>query len=99
MCSKEEYDKWERGELFLDKSWDTKKQFITREEAIQKLKDNEYDDLDYKNEDDVNEAFRDEDLYTSKQYWDNCELETFEKIYTTKSGEVIIAFGYYGYDN
>jgi len=98
MCSKEDYDKWEKGEVFLDRNWRAEKKFISREEAIQKLKDSEYyKDLDYNNEDEVNEALREEDLYTSENYFDG-DLESFESTYTTKSGETIVAFGKYGYD-
>jgi len=99
MCSVEDYDKWEKGEMYLDKGWKAKKQFITKEEAIQRLKGSEHHkDLDFENEDDVNDALRDEELMTSEEYWDDEYLETFESRYTTKTGEEIIAFGKYGYD-
>lgn len=35
---------------------------------------------------------------TYNEYWDNCDLETFEQTYTTKGGEKIVAFGEFGYD-
>lgn len=35
MCSKEEFDKWEDGELLFDAGDDA---FITREEAIAEIK-------------------------------------------------------------
>ena len=40
------------------------------------------------------------DYYTYDQFndWDYIEYETFEKGYTTPSGEKIVSFGYYGYD-
>lgn len=98
MCSQEDYDKWEKGEvLFVDGD------FVTREEAIEELKKDKYfnknnPDFDFTDEEEVNDALVDNDYKTSDQYWYNCDLETFEETYTTKSGEVIIAFGYYGYD-
>lgn len=30
------------------------------------------------------------------EYWDDLEYETYTKSYTTESGEVVMAFGYYG---
>jgi hypothetical protein len=98
MCSREEYNKWESGELLLDRSWKAEKQFITKEEAIEKLKDNKYNcDINFDDEDEVEEAFRDEELYTSEKYFSR-DLETYESSYTTKNGEEIVAFGYFGYD-
>lgn len=41
------------------------------------------------------------DYYGNKTYdayFDNYDLETFEQRYTTNSGEVIVAFGRFGYD-
>lgn len=35
---------------------------------------------------------------TYDEYWDNLEYETYETSYITKSGEEVVAFGYYGYD-
>jgi hypothetical protein len=99
MCSKEDYDKWERGEVLLDQSWKAEKQFITKEEAIEKLKQSKYhNDIDFDDEDAVNEAFEDEEIYTSGRYFENEYLENFEETYTTKNGEVIVAFGQYGYN-
>lgn len=31
-------------------------------------------------------------------YWENLEFESFRQNYTTKSGDEIVAFGYYGQD-
>lgn len=44
------------------------------------------------------EAKYKDEVVTYDEYWDDEYLETFENTYTTKSGEVIIAFGKYGYD-
>lgn len=99
MCSKEDYDKWENGEVLLDEGYKATKQFITREEAIQKLKDSKYyTDYDFDDEESVNEALGESELYTSERYFESDYLETFENTYTTKTGEVIVAFGKYGYD-
>jgi len=47
----------------------------------------------------TDENKEDEDMKTYDEYWDDCEFETYEDSYTTKSGEKVIAFGYYGMDN
>ena len=98
MCSKEDYDKWERGEMFYNDG-----ALVTKEEAIEELKKDKWfnkhnPDFDFSDEEAINDVLADSDYETSDQYWDNCDLETFEETYTTKNGEVIIAFGYYGYD-
>jgi len=98
MCSKEDYDKWERGEMLLYED-----EFITREDAIKELKKDEwfnknYPEFDFTDEEAVNEALADNNYQTVKQYF-NDDLEGFEDSYTTINGEVIIAFGKYGYDS
>lgn len=99
MCSQDEYDRWERGEVLLDTSWKSEKTFITKEEVIEKLKNNKYyADLDFDDEDEVNDAFYREEFYTSEKYFDDEYMENFESSYTTNSGEKIVAFGKYGRD-
>lgn len=96
MCSKEDYDKWESGELLLDRNWRSKEKFITKEAAIKEIKSSD-SSYDFENEDIVEELLRDYDYYTYGAYWDT-DLEEFSQTYTTKTGEEIIAFGKYGYD-
>jgi len=98
MCSKEDYDKWERGEMFYSDGG-----LVSKEEAIEELKNNKWfnknnPEFNFIDEEAVNEALVDNDYQTEKQYF-NDDLEGFEDTYTTKSGEVIIAFGKYGYDS
>jgi len=97
MCSKEDYDKWQKGELLLDDNYRSKGQFITKEAAIQKLKDNNCD-IDFNNDDELTSELRDYECYMYNSYWSD-DLEDFESTYTTKSGEQIVAFGQYGSDN
>lgn len=73
ICSKEEYDKWKKGELLFDKYNET---------FVEATEDNE-----------------DDDVYTYSEYQNSIDNETFRDTYTTKSGDEIVAFGYYGYDN
>jgi hypothetical protein len=99
ICLKEDYEKWKNGELFLDKGWSQKKQFITKEEAIKRLKNVTYlNNLDFEDEEAVNQAMREQTIYTSEHYFDNDCLESFEDTFTTPKGEVIVCFGKYGHD-
>lgn len=39
-----------------------------------------------------------DEIKTFDDYWDSLDFESFEEEYTTKSGDEIVAFGYYGSD-
>ena len=80
MCSENEYDKWENGELLLDR-YD--KVLMTKEECKKMCEEEGEDECRY---------------ISYEQFWNDMDYETFEKSYTTKVGEKVIAFGYYGYD-
>lgn len=103
MCSGEEYEKWENGEVMY---WGEADKFATREEIIEKLKTKRYSwsgelvygDVDWENEDDVHDVFSDEYIQTCEEYFENDYFETFEEHYTTPSGDEVVAFGYYGHD-
>ena len=97
MCLKK-YDKWEIGEMYLHDDV-----LVTKEEAIEELKNNKWfnqrnPDFNFTDEEAVNEILADYEYYTSKQYWDDEYLETFEDTYTTPRGDVVVAFGKYGHD-
>lgn len=92
MCSKEEFDKWKDGELLFDALDDV---FITREEAIAEIKKTHKDITD---EDIVNRLDGGDDWYTYSGYFNNYDLETFTATHVTKKGEVVVAFGRYGFD-
>lgn len=104
MVSGEDYQKWENGELLFDSD---SKVFLTREEAIKVLKDNDYfmknhKDFDFTDEEETDEMLKEYIYcYTYSAYWDyKCEYyETYTDTYTAKNGEEIVAFGYYGTDN
>ena len=102
MCSDEQYRKWKSGEILY---WKAEDKFGTREEIIEKLKTltwyNDglcYDDVNWDNEDEVNNVFSDEEIKTCEEYFENEWFETFEESYTTSNGEKVVAFGYYGHD-
>ena len=97
MCSENEYDKWRNGELLFDR-WED--EFITKEE-YSKIYEEQKQDYLSDNPCDTDEDFEDyfnedKQYYTYDEYWDEIEYETYEDTYTTKSGEKVIAFGYYG---
>lgn len=102
MCSDDEYKRWESGEAYVSDGGD----FFTRDEIVQKLKEKKswsteelrYPNVNWDDEDEVNELIEDNDYKTYSQYWDDMDYETFNDSYTTKSGEKIHAFGYYGED-
>lgn len=104
MCSEQEYDKWKSGEVMLRDDYsrkDNESQFITKEEAI-KIK-NLADDPDYKeaiesdDQEAIEEILKENEIYTFENFFRD-DMEDFESTYTTKTGEKIMAFGYYGHD-
>ena len=96
MCSREEYNKWENGEILL---WQWDEKFGTREQIIEELKTKSwYSNVDWDNENDVHDVFSDEGIQTCEQFFENYDFETFKQSYTTANGDEVIAFGYYGHD-
>lgn len=102
MCTESEFDRWENGELLF---WEHKNKFGTREELIEELKKYTgwngklwYRDTDWDDEDRVAEIFKNENIKTCDQFFDNEWYETYSERYTTPGGETIVAFGYYGHD-
>lgn len=103
MCSDDEYKRWESGEAYIQRY---NGGIFTRDEIIQELKEKKswrteglrYPNVNWDDEDEVNELIEDNDYKTYSQYWDDMDYETFDDSYTTKSGEKIHAFGYYGED-
>lgn len=87
ICSAEEYEKWQKGEVLF--SW--KNEFVTKEEAVEEIKQCDY----VENKEDIKNELK-TDWYTAEDYFDEYELDTFEERYTTKSGDEVVAFGKYG---
>jgi hypothetical protein len=103
---KSDYEKWVSGELLLvDNTWGIEKEFLpsgnfcTREVAIEALKHSKRPHVSYvpKDEDSLNNFFNTNGFKTYDAYGDD-ELEWFEGEYKTPNGEVVIAFGQFGYD-
>lgn len=80
LVMKDEYEKWEKGELVYN-DWENKLVPVT-EEIKKKM------ELDGKCS----------DYFTYEQFYDYeyNEFKTYENLYTTPSGEEVVAFGYYG---
>ena len=58
----------------------------------------EYIFMNYENVDGV--LAGEYEYYTYDEYWGRYDCyETFERTYKTKSGDEVVAFGHYGYDN
>lgn len=107
MCLKNDYDKWEAGEVYLndDGGWSSnspykEKQFVTKEEAIDILTNNKYPpekDLTKLDDEELDDIFKDNEIYTYDNYWRDY-LEDYEVYFTTPNGDTVVAFGQYGYD-
>lgn len=96
MCSDKEFEKWERGELLFYKY---KNKFGTKEEFITELKKNSwFSNINWDDEDEVRGVFFEEGVQTCDEFFDNRNFETFAQYHTTPNGEVVVAFGCYGYD-
>lgn len=100
MCSRKDYDRWFKGEVFLDWHADSpENSFITREEAVERLKKKSWSArIDFNDEDAVNEALWEMGIVTPDKYFGSDYLESYEDSYTTAGGEEVIAFGVYGRD-
>lgn len=108
MCLKSDYDKWVNGEVMLYTGWGygypgdncpKKNHFYTKEQVIEFEKSGynpQSDNMDW-NSEETEDYLREREWHTYGNY-DNDYLEWFEDIFTTPSGETVVAFGQYGYD-
>lgn len=89
ICTEDEYEMWKRGEVYWCRWNET---FVSKEDVEEGFNKNKgrYDDF--------NDYLYEGGLYTFDRYNNDMEMETYEEHYQTKSGDKIIAFGYYGYD-
>lgn len=105
MCSKSEYDEFEKGNMYIER-WGSR--IYSKQELIEKFKEMrdwrtkelKYSGVDWNNEEEFNRVLEETDFVTGDKYWDivSEEYETFEESYTGKNGEGVVAFGYYGHD-
>lgn len=107
MCLKNDYNMWKAGKVYLNENsgWSShspykEKQFITKEEAIDILTNNKYPpetDLTEFDNEDLEDIFRNEEIYTYENYWRDY-LEDYSDTFTTPNGDTVVAFGQFGYD-
>ncbi len=95
IVSKEEYEKFKEGE-YVWNSNDGKLQSV--EDAKNSLiADRKRWDKEFEATKEEVEEMLEEDTKSFDEFGSN--YETFETEYETKSGDKVVAFGYYGYDN
>jgi hypothetical protein len=102
MMMKSDYDRWKNEKLYLYQgsgwSWDFNKpvcdMLYTKDEAINFVKNNRYYEANYE----VDEVYLRDMEFISWDDEDNKYLESFYEEFTTPSGEIVVAFGEYGYD-
>ena len=108
IASESDFDKWKNGDVYLNEGWwsgsnnpNEDKTFLTNDEAINLLESCEYykgnENLSDMSDAEINEMFRNWEIYTFENYWSDY-LENYEERYTTEHGDVVVAFGQYGYD-
>lgn len=105
MMMKTDYDRWEKENLYLyddDYGWNyefnkpEKGNLYTKDEVETFIKSNKY----YKGEEidfDDYSLLKGEYGFVHPDYEDDY-LESYYNEFTTKSGETVVAFGYYGHD-
>lgn len=107
MCSKDDFEKWKNSDYYFWYRYDVPCVVGTKEEIIKLLKSKTrrdgtpvYSDIDWDNEESVNDIFAENNIFTSDEYFDKYNecFETFVEYYTTPKGEEVVAFGYYGHD-
>lgn len=103
MCTRTEFNAWREGKLYLNEGyWHrstspyAKKQFVTKDEAMELIKTstyyqpfNEYEEL-------LGEYLREYEIY-DYEHWGHY-YESDVNHYTTPGGEEIVAVCYYGHD-
>lgn len=92
IVTQEEFDKFKSGDTYID--WND--EFFTKEEILNSKEYEEFENKGKCSEDKFEAYIEYNDFRNYDNY--NREYETFEEHYTTKSGDKIVAFGYYGQD-
>lgn len=89
IMTKEQHDKFKKGELFLDGSHNV----LTKEQIEAKYKDS----IEKWHDGDVDDFIASDNLSYESFYESAGECEDFLQEYTSPSGEKIVVFGYFGY--
>ena len=92
MCMKADHDAWEAGEVYLRGH-----KFVTFKEAVNDIA--KYDmSIRSMTDEEIKEVLWEYGYYTYEQWCEREYLEGFYEEFTTPSGDVVVAFGEYGYD-
>ena len=96
ICSDDEYKRLTQHELLIGVYSD---QLISKDDAIMKAKEYapKYIDFEQMTDEQLFCYLRENDIAVKLEDYGE-EMEHYTDTYTTKGGEKIVAFGYYGYD-
>jgi len=95
ICSLADYRKWEAGDFLFQAFYN---KLVPKDEVFAELKEmEEYNALDFSDEEAVAKALKEQDYLTFEEYEKYFEDfdGTFVEDYTSESGDEIVAFGYY----
>lgn len=95
MCADDDYKDWINGRAYLCISW------YTPEGVTYSCEEDEFypaEEVDRMFREEMSSYEREEFFATFEEYFDDEYLETFDEEYKTKHGEIVHAFGKYGYD-
>lgn len=104
MCNESDYEKWVNGDLFLARWGYKDKDFITRKEYEDELKEYIYQyNEKYHDEtilpEELEYEFCEDNGYVSYEKWtDDFEYENEKSEFITPSGDKVVALCYYGND-
>ena len=104
MCTGEEYQKFEDGEMLVDLM---DEELFSYDDIVDLITDDYYKDEFSESGIDITDkravvkwaAANIDDLQDVDDFYDDTYLETFSQSFTTESGEKVVAFGRYGYDD
>lgn len=98
ILSDSEYQKWEKGELYIH--WNDDSKLYTFEEAYALInKDNSYNYVLGKDNDKIRDLLFEHGYYTSNEWLDDEYLETDWRQYVTEHGDKIVVCCKYGRDD
>lgn len=89
ICSQQDFEKWERGELYFD-GWTDKFLEPSKANGAEIYKEHDYGKISYDKH-----IFKKPNDYF--EYYGN-NYDVYDDQYVTPGGETVAAFGYYGYD-
>lgn len=103
MCTGEEYQKFEDGEMLI--YW-MDEELFSYDDIVDLITDDYYKDKFSESGIDITDkkavvkwaAANIDDLQDADDFYDDTCLETFYQLFTTESGEKVVAFGKYGCD-